>query len=79
LIYPIYKENKMERDDEVKCIAYNIWQSEGCPSGCDYEHWFRAESIWEEQQEKPAASSQKQQSRKTTKPRAKAATTRKKS
>ncbi len=45
----------MERDDEIKLIAFRIWQEEGCCDGCDLEHWIRAEAIWEEQQ-KPKTS-----------------------
>ncbi|MBA4208217.1 MAG: hypothetical protein C0454_01660 [Parvibaculum sp.] len=24
--------------------AYEIWMDEGCPTGCELEHWLRAES-----------------------------------
>ena len=44
----------MAREDEIRLIAYNIWEQESCPHGKDCEHWFRAEVIWEEQQ-KPKA------------------------
>lgn len=44
----------MEREDEIKLIAYNIWEEEGCTDGNDCEHWYRAETIWEQQQQ-PAA------------------------
>jgi len=27
----------------IREVAYRIWQSEGCPEGCDLEHWLRAE------------------------------------
>jgi hypothetical protein len=23
--------------------AFEIWQREGCPEGCEADHWFRAE------------------------------------
>lgn len=42
----------MDKEDEIRLIAYNIWELEGCPDGKDCEHWFRAEVIWE-QQRKP--------------------------
>lgn len=29
--------------DEVARRAYEIWQSEGCPDGCDQRHWLEAE------------------------------------
>jgi hypothetical protein len=38
------------KEDEIRFIAYNIWEEENCPNGRDCEHWFRAEAIWEEQQ-----------------------------
>jgi hypothetical protein len=43
----------MGREDEIKLIAYQIWEGESCPDGKDCEHWFRAETIWEEQNKKP--------------------------
>ena len=46
----------MAREDEVRLIAYNVWEQEGCPNGRDCEHWFMAEAIWEEQQAKAATS-----------------------
>jgi hypothetical protein len=43
---------KMAREDEVRLIAYRLWEEEGCPTGHDCEHWLRAEVVWE-QQRKP--------------------------
>lgn len=40
----------MAKEDEIRLIAYNIWEKEGCINGKECEHWFRAEAIWEEQQ-----------------------------
>jgi hypothetical protein len=40
----------MAKEDEIRLIAYNIWEQEGCINRKDCEHWFRAEAIWEEQQ-----------------------------
>jgi hypothetical protein len=37
----------MAREDEIKLIAYSIWESEGCCDGHDGDHWLRAEAIWE--------------------------------
>ncbi len=36
----------MAREDEIRLIAYNIWQEEGCVDGRDCEQWLRAEIIW---------------------------------
>jgi hypothetical protein len=43
----------MAREDEIRIIAYTIWEEEGCPNGRDCEHWSRAEAVWEQKQ-KPA-------------------------
>ncbi len=40
----------MTREDEIKLIAYKIWEEEGCCQGRDVDHWIRAEMIWEQQQ-----------------------------
>ncbi len=45
----------MAREDEIKVIAYSIWEEEGCPNGRECEHWYRAEIIWQGQQEAKAA------------------------
>jgi hypothetical protein len=28
---------------EIAALAYSIWEREGCPEGCDMEHWQKAE------------------------------------
>jgi hypothetical protein len=45
----------MAREDEIRTIAYYIWQDEGCVHGRDCEHWIRAEAIWEDRQTQQAA------------------------
>ena len=37
----------MGKEDEIKIIAYRIWEEEGYRHGHDVEHWFKAEIIWE--------------------------------
>jgi hypothetical protein len=49
----------MEREDEIKLIAYNIWEEEGCLDGHHYEHWSRAEAIWEQARKDALKSTQK--------------------
>ena len=49
----------MGRDDEIKLIAYKIWEEEGCIDGQDCVHWYRAEAIWEASQKEPALSEKK--------------------
>ena len=38
----------MLKEDEIKVIAYRIWEDEGCPPERDVENWLEAEIIWEE-------------------------------
>jgi len=40
----------MGREDEIRLLAYSIWEQEGCCDGRDVEHWLRAEVVWEEKQ-----------------------------
>jgi len=71
----------MAREDEIRTIAYYIWQQEGCVDGQDCEHWIRAEAVWEDRQKQQAAarsestgskkSSQKREKRAAKRPRAK--------
>ncbi len=35
----------MEREEEIRSLAYSIWESEGYPTGRDLEHWLTAETI----------------------------------
>ena len=44
----------MAREDEIKLIAYRIWEEEGCPHGRDCEHWYRAEIVWQDNKETAA-------------------------
>ncbi len=44
----------MGRQDEIRLIAYHIWEEENCPAGHDCEHWLKAEAIWDEQQKQKA-------------------------
>ena len=30
------------REDQIKAMAYFIWESEGCPANCDKKHWSMA-------------------------------------
>jgi hypothetical protein len=42
---------KPKHDEEIRQIAYHLWQEEGCPDGRHLDHWFKAESIWQARQE----------------------------
>ncbi len=50
-----------KKEDEVQLIAYSLWEAEGYPNGKDYEHWFRAETIWEEKQKPKSTPKSNQQ------------------
>ena len=45
----------MGREDEIRTIAYRIWEEEGCCDGHDFNHWLKAEVIWEDKQKNVAA------------------------
>lgn len=61
----------MIQENEIRSIAYSIWQEEGCRDGHDCEHWLRAEVIWEQQQKQQVAGkSVKTESKKTIKQKA---------
>ena len=40
----------MPREEEIREIAYAIWEQEGCCDGRHVEHWLRAELIWQDRQ-----------------------------
>ena len=44
----------MAKEDEIRLIAYNIWEQEGHPDGKDVEHYLRAKKILEEKAAAPA-------------------------
>jgi hypothetical protein len=60
------------RDEEIRQLAYRIWQEAGCPEGNEVQNWLTAESIWLEQQRIPkqTKSAKKPAVRKPRRPRA---------
>ena len=40
----------MATDEQIRSLAYTIWEQEGYPHGKDVEHYFRAKKILEEQE-----------------------------
>lgn len=40
------QRTKIDVDQEVRQLAYRIWQEEGCPNGSDQQHWLKAQDIW---------------------------------
>ena len=47
----------MDREEEIRQIAYQIWEYEGCPDGRDVECWLKAEAIFGEREDRDSASS----------------------
>jgi hypothetical protein len=45
------EKSSMQHEDEVREIAYKIWEEEGHPEGHDQEHWYKAEATWQERQD----------------------------
>ena len=35
-----------DHDEEIRQLAYKIWQEAGCPNGSDLQHWLKAQKIW---------------------------------
>ena len=40
------RSRQIDRDREIRQLAYTIWQESGCPHGSDLQHWLKAEEIW---------------------------------
>ena len=36
----------VERDEQIRELAYRIWQEEGYPHGYEVQHWLKAETMW---------------------------------
>ncbi len=45
----------MYNKDEIRTIAYRLWQEENCCHGHDVEHWLKAEIICEKGKKQEAA------------------------
>ena len=40
---------EIDRDEEIRQLAYRFWQEEGYRHGYDVQHWLKAEGIWREE------------------------------
>jgi len=40
----------MASEEQIRELAYSIWEKEGCPEGKDAEHYYRAKIMLEEQE-----------------------------
>ena len=43
------------REEEIRQLAYRLWQEAGCPEGIEAQHWLQAEAIWLEEHRAPSA------------------------
>ena len=41
--------SQMGRDEEIRRMAYEMWEREGRPDGRALDHWQRAEKKWTSQ------------------------------
>jgi hypothetical protein len=48
----------LDREEEIRRIAYNLWQQDGCQQGRDWEYYFRAEKSYQQQQGQRSSSVQ---------------------
>jgi DUF2934 family protein len=39
---------EIEAQEQIRKLAYRIWQAEGYPHGYEVQHWLKAEAIWQE-------------------------------
>jgi hypothetical protein len=54
----------MGREDEIRMMAYCIWEGQNYCNGNDIENWLKAEAIWEQSNKgNPASKNIKAQSR----------------
>ena len=40
----------MATEEQIRALAYTIWEQEGCPEGKGEDHYYRAKQILEEQE-----------------------------
>ena len=40
----------MPTEEQIRALAYSLWEQEGCPEGKREEHYYRAKQILEEQE-----------------------------
>jgi hypothetical protein len=59
----------VERDEQIRELAYRIWQEEGYPHGHEVQHWLKAETIWLEEHRAKRIPTQRKPLKKRTKSR----------
>ncbi len=45
----------MDREEEIRLIAYGIWEEEGYCHGHDVEPWLKAKAVWQERNKQEGA------------------------
>ena len=40
----------MATEEQIRALAYTLWEQEGCPDGKREEHYYRAKQIIEEKE-----------------------------
>ena len=63
------------REEEIRQLAYRLWQEAGCPEGIEAQHWLKAEAIWLEEHRAPSKA-KRAKAAKARKPRKSSATDR---
>jgi hypothetical protein len=58
------------REEQIRQLAYRLWQEAGYPEGDGVQHWLKAEAIWLEEhgapsQAKPAKAAKLRKPRKS--------------
>lgn len=43
-------QKEVVTEDDIRARAYALWQGQGCPSGCELEHWLLAKEELHQQQ-----------------------------
>lgn len=40
------QRTEFDHDEEIRQLAYRLWQDAGCPHGADLQHWLKAQELW---------------------------------
>jgi hypothetical protein len=44
------RRNEMEKENEIRIIAYALWAQDGYNRRSAVRHWLKAETIWQQNQ-----------------------------
>jgi len=65
----------IDREQRIRELAHQIWESEGCPQDQATRHWAMAERLYAASETRPAAASARPRSARTRHPPKPATTT----